>query len=62
MYVNDIPHYISRLIFYVHSITEGLSPQTWQARLQWWLTNAEGGDPFTQRVLLVASSGAGKFS
>ncbi|TFY67236.1 hypothetical protein EVJ58_g1752 [Rhodofomes roseus] len=43
-------------------ITDGVSPTTWHARLQWWLTNAEGGDPFTQRVLLVARSGAGKFS
>lgn len=62
MYVYDISLYLSRLILYVHRITEGLSPKTWQARLQWWLTNAEGGDPFTQRVLLVASSGAGKFA
>ncbi|KAH9924412.1 uncharacterized protein B0H18DRAFT_1211856 [Fomitopsis serialis] len=43
-------------------ITEGLPPMTWHARLQWWLTNVEGGDPFIQRVLLVASSGAGKFA
>ena len=62
MYVDFIPHHILRLTIHAHSITEGLSPKTWQARLQWWLTNAEGGDPFAQRVLLVASSGAGKFA
>lgn len=42
-------------------ITDGLSPQVWQSRLEWWLKNVEGGDTFGRRVLLVASSGAGKF-
>jgi len=44
-------------------ITDGLSQKQWHARLQWWLTHAdaEGADPVRQRVLLVASSGAGRF-
>jgi len=46
-------------------ITDGLSPKVCLSRLQWWLTNVSGADadkdPFSKRVLLVASSGAGKF-
>ncbi|KZT04608.1 uncharacterized protein LAESUDRAFT_288185 [Laetiporus sulphureus 93-53] len=45
-------------------VTEGLAPSVWQSRLQWWLKNVDGVDEqqaLLCRVLLVASSGAGKF-
>lgn len=47
-------------------ITDGLSPNAWRTRLEWWLTHVDAKasgdlDPISRRVLLVASSGAGKF-
>lgn len=47
-------------------ITDGLSPNAWRTRLEWWLTHVDAKasgdlDPISKRVLLVASSGAGKF-
>ncbi|KAI0915650.1 hypothetical protein AcW1_003802 [Taiwanofungus camphoratus] len=50
-------------------IAEGSSPKVWRSRLEWWLTHVDregvrpsgGIDSISQRVLLVVSSGAGKF-
>jgi hypothetical protein len=47
------------------SQTNGLTSQQCQLRLQWWLqqlsSNNKGSDPISRRVVLVASSGAGRF-
>jgi len=48
-------------------LTDGLTSKQQHARLQWWLTQvskdsqAAAADPVTRRIVLVASSGAGRF-
>ncbi|EKM54042.1 uncharacterized protein PHACADRAFT_196477 [Phanerochaete carnosa HHB-10118-sp] len=46
-------------------LTDGLSHKQRQARLHWWLTqvsqHSQAADPVARRIVLVASSGAGRF-
>ncbi|GJE96721.1 LETM1 domain-containing protein [Phanerochaete sordida] len=46
-------------------LTDGLSSTQLQGRLQWWLTHVSkpspAADPVARRIVLVASSGAGRF-
>lgn len=47
------------------SLAGGLTPKLQHSRLQWWLNlvnqNNQAADPVTRRIVLVASSGAGRF-